>query len=222
MTGPQAGDVFVVDDDDELREALVLLLDAAGLRCHGFGSARAFLDAYEGRAYEGRVYNDQPGCLILDVSLPGLDGLQLQRLLAEKHIDLPIVFLTGQATVPQSVAAIKAGADDFLEKPVDYEKLLRCVRTALDKGTKRHQAQARFERLTPREREVMDQVIAGNTSKEIARDLGISHRTVEAHRFRLMEKLRADSLPTLIAMARDAGLLGEAGDEPHGGLSETS
>lgn len=195
--------VFIVDDDASVRDALALLFDSAGLPAETYPSAEAFLQAYR----PGRR-----GCLVLDVQMPGLNGLQLQAKLAELAVRLPIIFLTAHGSIPASVRAIKAGAVDFLEKPADGALLLervqaalranapaapRCANTALE---------GKFARLTMREREVMARVVAGLSSKEIARALGISHRTVEVHRARLMHKLGARTVLDLAAMAEAVGL----------------
>ncbi len=190
--------VFVVDDDAAVRDALRALLMTEGLAVETFDSAETFLAHYHP--------SEQLGCLVLDVRMAGLSGLDLQKLLAERDVRLPIIFLTGHGDVPMSVRALKAGAMDFLEKPADPAVLLARVREAIEQDRRRRVTEAgtaalrsRYARLTPREREVLAQVIAGRTSKEIARALGISPRTVETHRSRIMEKLGAHSVLDLAA-----------------------
>ena len=197
--------VFVVDDDDAVRDALVKLLGVDGLDARGFASAQAFLAS---------LTPDLAGCLVLDVCLPDIDGLELQRVLAERGVDLPIVFLTGHGDIPMSSRAFRAGAFDFLEKPVRGDRFLAIVRAALARGAEQREARAerarlkaRIEGLTCREREVMTHVVQGRSSKEIARELGVSHRTIEAHRARIMAKTRTRSLPALVELARACGML---------------
>ncbi len=202
---PAAGTVFVVDDDRPLREALQQLLESEGFDVETFASAGAFAEACQ----PGRR-----GCVILDVGLPDMDGLALQQLLAARDVPIPIIILTGQGDVPKAVKALKAGAVDFLEKPADTRELLKRVRAALAQDAV-HQAQfrkrfdlaKRLEHLTPREREIMSLVASGLSSKEIARELDISHRTVEGYRQRVRDKMEAGSLPELMDMARICGLI---------------
>jgi RNA polymerase sigma factor (sigma-70 family) len=191
--------VFLIDDDPAIRDLLTLFLARAGLTVESYASARLFLEAYN---------PDQPGCLVLDVSMPDMSGLELQEALSAKQIHIPIIFITGHGDIPMSVRAIKAGAVDFLEKPFKKEILLARVREALKEDAKTRQDDAekasirmRFARLTPREQEVMTLVIAGKSNKEIAKQLAISHRTVETHRARIMEKMATKSLPELITLA---------------------
>ena len=199
--------VFLVEDDADVRRSLTLSLEATGLRVAGFASAEAFLAAYA---------PGQPGCLVLDVGMPGMGGLELQDELNARAVRLPVVFITGQGNVPTSVRAIKAGALDFLEKPFSRQTLLRRVgeALALDAENRRRQTghdavMARFRTLTPREREVMTALVAGagdRTSKHVAARLRISHRTVDHHRARVMEKMQARSLPDLIRIAAICGV----------------
>lgn len=196
--------VFVVDDDPSLLDALTLLLEEAGFQVQPCATAGAFLDACDERT---------AGCAILDIGMPDMDGLALQRATVERGIRLPIIFLTGQANVPRAVQALKAGALDFLEKPISSDKLLERVRAALAENAaqreeQRHRAHlsVRLERLTPREREIMTLVVEGLSSKEIGRELDISFRTVEGHRRRIAEKTRTRSLAELAEMARLCGL----------------
>lgn len=197
--------VFLIDDDAAVRDALELTLTMAGLDVEAYASAEAFLQQWvPGRA----------GCLVLDVEMPGMSGLQLQQALAARDIRLPILFLSGHGDIPMAVRALKAGAVDFLPKPCRGSKLLERVREALalDAVERRESARRasvlqRFERLTPREREVMEAVVSGQSSKEVARDLGLSYRTVEIHRARVMDKMTAGSLPELVAQGVVCGLL---------------
>lgn len=191
--------VFVVDDDAALREALVQLLEAAGLQVESHPNGPAFLEA---------CGEDRPGCLLLDVAMPGMTGLEVQAELKRRGNPLPIVFLTGHGDIPMAVRAVQAGAVDFLEKPMTGAALLERVNQALaldhryraERATSRDIAE-RMRRLSPREREVMALVVAGSSSKEAARVLGISVRTVEAHRTHVMHKMGATNLAELVAMA---------------------
>jgi RNA polymerase sigma factor (sigma-70 family) len=191
--------VFLVDDDDALRESMSMLLAQVGLRVRAFQSARAFLDAFTA---------GDSGCLVLDLRMPDMTGLELQAALLEKGSNLPVLFLSGYADVPTTVRAIKGGAIDFLEKPVERETLIARVRQALeeDRRQRAEQAEERViradcEQLSPREREVMLLATKGLTNKEIARQLGISSRTVENHRAHVMEKMRARNIAELCRMA---------------------
>jgi FixJ family two-component response regulator len=196
--------IHVVDDDESLRASLLDLLDAAGYDARGYASTGEFLlDPPP----------DRPGCVLLDVRMPGPSGLELQAALSRQGAALPVIFLTGHADVPTSVRAMKAGAVDFLEKPVVRETLLDAVRRALARDASRRDAHndatrraARLAALTPREREVFDRIVAGKLNKQIADDLGISLRTVKAYRAQLMAKLGVD---TAAALGRLAGQPGE-------------
>jgi len=191
--------VFVVDDDDAVRRFLTGLIRSIDLTVEDYASAKDFLDAYE----PGR-----PGCLLLDVRMPGMSGLELQRELAERSIELPVVILTGHGNVPVAVQAMKAGAVDFIEKPFNNELLLDRIQTAVarslvsDSEREEHdKALHRFNTLTPRERQVFEQVIDGETNKSIAHRFTISEKTVEIHRASVMRKMRAKSLASLVQMA---------------------
>ncbi len=193
--------VFLVDDDPAVRDALGLFLETSGLSVKCYASAQAFLDDNQA---------SRPGCLVLDIRMPGMSGLELQDTLRTKQLEIPIIFLSGHGDVPQSARAFKGGAVDFIEKPFDETQLLDRIRNAiqldLDKRAKHaqmHDVNVRFARLTPREKEVMRHVVAGLSNKEIARLLAISHRTVDVHRARIMEKMEAKSLPDLVLIAVD-------------------
>jgi len=197
--------VYVVDDDDAVRDALTVLLSSDDIDVRSCRSALEFLDT---------ATTDTVGCVVLDVRMPGMDGLELQRRMAERGLDVPVVFLTGHGTVPMSAAAFRSGAADFLEKPVDAEQLLASVHAALRRAESAREARQRrrrehdrVARLTEREREIMAHVIAGQSSKEIARELGLSHRTVEAHRAHIMKKTGARSLPALVELAVASGIM---------------
>jgi FixJ family two-component response regulator len=196
--------VYLVDDDDALRRATSRLLQSSGLDVRAFASAEAFLSEYDGA---------EPGCLLLDLRMPGQSGLELQRTLRERGVGLPIVFLTGHADVPASVHAMKGGAIDFLEKPVDEDRLLGAIESALeaDLAARRErgdltQIQARLASLTGREREVLVEVVAGKLNKQVANALGIAERTVKLHRARVLEKMGAESLADLVRIAERLGL----------------
>lgn len=191
--------IHVVDDDESLRTALMRLLTAAGFSARGYESTGAFLLHPPGNG---------PGCVLLDVRLPGPSGLDLQDAMREHGIDLPVVFLTGHADVASSVRAMKAGAVDFLEKPVDRHALLGALARALAKDhdvrlarDQSSQLRARFALLTPREREVFDRIVAGMANKVIGYELGIAERTVKVHRAQLMAKLGAGSAAELGVLA---------------------
>ena len=193
--------VFIVDDDDAVRRFLSGLIASVELRVEAFASARDFLDAYE---------PGQTGCLVLDVRMPGMSGLELQRELAEQAIDLPVIILTGHGNVQLAVHAMQAGAIDFVEKPFDNELLLDRIQKAVSENVragseriKQIEIAERMQLLTPREREVLDLVVAGQTNKGVARHLDISEKTVEIHRANVMRKMQAKSLADLVKMATD-------------------
>ena len=191
--------VFVVDDDEAMRSSLQWLIESVGLAVECYASAEAFLDAY----YPGRA-----GCLLLDVRMPGMGGLELQEYLRRHEISIPVIIITGHGDVPMSVRAMKEGAIDFIEKPFNDELLLDAIRNALAVDERQRQEQTRraelaacLATLTPREHEVMDMVTAGKSNKEIASALGVSTKTVEAHRAKVMDKMKASSLAELVRMS---------------------
>lgn len=191
--------VFLVDDDEAVRDSLALLLNSMGYATAGYATAQQFLSDFR---------PDRPGCLIADVRMPGMSGLELQAHLAAQGVILPVIVITGHGDVAMAVAALKSGAADFIEKPFDDQALIASVRHALDRDRALRQArmeiavlQARLDQLTPREKEVMERVVAGDLNKVIAARMGISARTVEIHRARVMEKMGAQSLSELVRMA---------------------
>jgi two-component system, LuxR family, response regulator FixJ len=195
--------IFVVDDDAAVRDALKLLLRSVGHAVETYGSAQEFLDAYS---------EDRPGCLVLDIRMPGMSGLELQQRLNEKHSILPIIFITGHGDVPMAVEAMQAGAVDFIQKPFRDQDLIDRINQALEKDGsnraalgERNDIRRRLETLTPREREVLDLVVHGKANKVIAGDLKLSQRTVEIHRARVMEKMQASSLAHLVRMVLEVG-----------------
>jgi RNA polymerase sigma factor (sigma-70 family) len=190
--------VFIVDDDASVRDALKRLIRSVGLRVELFGSAREFLQ-------RGRP--DVPSCLVLDVRLPGIGGLDLQRQLADANVQTPIIFITAHGDIPMSVRAMKAGAVEFLTKPFRDQDLLDAIQIALERDRARLQREAeiavlreRFESLTLREREVVAMVVSGMPNKQIAGEIGITENTVKVHRSRAMEKMQAQSLADLVKM----------------------
>jgi FixJ family two-component response regulator len=196
--------IYVVDDDASVRKALTRVFKTRGCQVLPFSSAQEFLK-------EGR--SDVTGCLLLDVRMPGLSGLELQEKLVEHHIDLPIVFITGHGDIPMSVKAMKAGAVDFLRKPIDPDQLFEVVRAAVEKhaGERKSNAILRefrrcIDTLTQREREVMDLVITGLLNKQIADRLGIAVDTVKAHRGRTMRKAKVESVAELAILCERAGI----------------
>jgi RNA polymerase sigma factor (sigma-70 family) len=194
-----AATVYVVDDDASVRKSLTRLLRSAGYQVESFVSGAEFLD---------RPPRLAPACLVLDIRMPGLTGLDLQRALARRSQPMAIVFITGHGDIPMSVRAMKAGAVDFLTKPYSADDMLGAVRRALEKDGRDHadrlrsaDIQQRVSKLTPREQAVFDLVVQGRLNKQIAGELGISEKTVKVHRARVMEKMRAESVADLVRMA---------------------
>jgi two-component system response regulator FixJ len=191
--------VFIVDDDAAIRRSLRFLLESVGLKAETYSSAEEFLKSYN---------PNRSGCLILDVRMPGMNGLSLQEQLLTRRIDLPVIIITAYAEVPMAVRALKKGAVDFIEKPFSDQLLMERVLNALEldrqrraAAAERESAVARLAQLTAREREVMDGVVAGKSNKAMAIDLGIAEKTVEAHRSTMMHKLGIDSVADLIRLA---------------------
>lgn len=191
--------VFIIDDDEAIRDSLGMLMKSVGYQYEEFADAQSFLDSCS---------KDRNGCLVLDIRMPGMSGLDLQTKLQEMKIDLPIVFITGHGDVPMAVEAMKRGAVDFFQKPFRDQALLDCIGQVMsrlnenrDKQAELKQVRERLEQLTAREKEVMALVVEGLGNKVIARKLGISQRTVELHRAHVMQKMQADSLAQLVQMA---------------------
>lgn len=195
--------IFIVDDDAAVRDSLSLLLETAGYRIAAFPAGKAFLDAVPARPR---------GCVLMDVRMPEMGGLEVQQELQKRRLDLPVIVITGHADVPLAVRAMKAGASDFIEKPYGEETILAAVERALQLDRASHGGSAaaavrdRAAQLTPREREVLEHLVAGHPNKVIAYRMSISPRTVEIHRARVMDKMEAKSLSELVRMALAAGL----------------
>ncbi len=192
------GVVHIVDDDHAVRDSLSFLMKSVGIEHRSHGSANDFLDGFD---------PEEPGCIVLDIRMPGMSGLELQEILNERKSITPIIFITGHGDVPMAVEAMQGGAVDFLQKPFRDQELLDRINSALDADRKtrselkeRNELRRRYDSLTPREREVMEHVVAGKANKVIAFDLDVSQRTVEIHRARVMEKMRARSLAHLVRM----------------------
>jgi FixJ family two-component response regulator len=195
--------VHVVDDDESIRELLSWLMKREGIQVRAYATAHAFLQAWR---------DDGPACVVLDLHLPGMSGLELQQKLLERGCSVPVVFLSGRADVPNAVSAVKKGAVDFIEKPFDYRTIVALIREWLGRDAqarvsraRSRQAAERLASLTQREREILDCVVAGKINRVIAEDLAISVKTVEAHRARIMEKLAVDSVAELVQVVVAAG-----------------
>lgn len=198
MTESTQPTVYIVDDDEAIRSSLRLLMKSVGLQAETFASASEFFDQYR---------LERPGCLVLDIRMPGMSGLELQQRLVERGAVLPIIFITGHGDVPMAVRAMQKGAVDFIQKPFRDQDLLDRINHALEMDTQnrdtlleRKVISQRLSHLTPREHEVLDLVAQGKPNKVIAADLGVSQRTVEIHRSRVMEKMHARSLAQLVRM----------------------
>jgi len=190
--------VFIVDDDAAVRDSLRFMIESVGLRVATHACAQEFLDTYD---------QAHPGCLVLDVRMPGMSGLDLQKQLSARNIDIPIIFITAHASVPTAVNAMRAGAVDFITKPFGDETLLDRITQCIDAARRNHAKNreradlaARFASLTPREQEILQDVAAGKSNKVIAAERNISQKTVEAHRAKMMQKLRARTLAELMRM----------------------
>jgi len=198
MTQRASGTVFIVDDDNDFRDSMKWLLESDNFHVVGFNSAQDFLNRYKG----------DMGCMLLDVRMPEINGLALQQIMIERDIKLPIIVVSGHGDIPMAVNAMKNGALDFIEKPFDDEVLLRLVEMGLQRATEMFkdntalsQSRNHYDSLSKREKEVMTLVVSGQSNREIAESLGISPKTVEVHRARVMSKMRAASLPDLVQQA---------------------
>jgi FixJ family two-component response regulator len=202
MSGQAQQQVYVVDDDQGMLDSTVWLLESVGLTALPFTSGRAFLDACDGRSQ---------GCVLLDVRMPGMGGLNVQEALRERGIDMPIIFVSGHADVPIVVRAFRAGAVDFIEKPYNEQLLLDSVQQALNRASavdpRLLEVQARLASLTPRERDVLLPLVRGCTNREVAEQLAISVKTVDLYRSRVMKRMQAETLADLVGMAIAAGLV---------------
>ncbi len=196
--------ISIVDDDAGVRHMVSRMVRSVGLCAQTYASVQEFLDVCD---------PDQPGCLVLDVRMPGLSGFDLQERLAAKNVQIPIIFITGHGSTAMGVRAMKRGAVDFIEKPFDDQVLLDAIHAALEKDAQRRrvafaraEARGRLASLTPREREVLSLVVAGKPNKQIAAELGTTEQTIKLHRGRVMKKMGADSLPDLVILAQRAGI----------------
>jgi len=197
--------VFIVDDEEAIRSALSLLMESVGLKAENFASSQEYLDQFDA---------SKPGCLILDVRMPGISGLDLQARLSAEKIHPPIIIITGHGDVPMAVRAVTAGAVDFIEKPFNNQSMLDSVHRALEldgiqrgESSRLQDIEKRYDELTPREKEVLQCVIEGKRNKVIAVDMNISQSTVEAHRAKVMEKMTAGTLSDLMRMALSLKLI---------------
>ena len=197
--------VFIVDDDDAMLDALTIMAETGGIPVEAFASAQDFLDSYD---------PERPGCLVVDVRMPHMTGLELQQVLSTHGIELPVVIISGNGDAKVAVQAMKAGAIDFLEKPFKEQDLLNCINNAFEMDAQRRRQQSllnvyvsRYDSLTPREQEVMQLLVSGRSGKQIAGDLGVSYKTMEKFRGGAMRKMQADSLAELVLMAVDLGLI---------------
>jgi FixJ family two-component response regulator len=200
--------VYVIDDDESAREGVADLLRSVGYAVHSFGSVREFFE---------HTRSDAPGCIVLDIRLPGPSGLEFQRTLVKSNIQLPIIFITGHGDIPMSVRAIKSGAIEFLTKPLHEQQLLDAVQQGIEHDRVRRQEakvivqlRERFDSLTPREREILTLVVSGRRNKQIANELGLSEMTVKVHRSQIMRKMQANSLVDLVRMADLLGVSSKA------------
>lgn len=191
-----AGVVFIVDDEEAVRDSISLLLRSVGIRSRTFGDARAFLEAYQ---------PSEPGCLVLDIRMPRMDGMEVQQELNRRGWGIPVIFVTGHGDVPMAVEAMRAGAVDFLQKPFKDDELIRRVQKALEQDAKLReqlssldQLRGRYDSLTPREREIAERLAAGAANKVVAIDLGLSERTVELHRSHIMQKMGTRGVAQLV------------------------
>ncbi len=197
--------VFLIDDDDSVRDALSLLIESEGMQVQSFASAQAFLDSYQ---------TTPKSCLVLDFRMPNMSGLELQNELKNRHIDIPIIFISAHADVPASSKAFRAGAVDFLQKPFDNTILLARIQEAVEKheitrekNSHKHETINRYQQLTKREKQVLDLIAKGHSNKESAQILGVSNRTIDVHRAHIMEKMQAGNLADLMVMAMHCDIL---------------
>lgn len=211
--------VFIVDDDSAMRDSLAWLLESVGLQVQTFASAAEFLDAYR---------PERPGCLVVDVRMPGMSGLELQERLRSDEFRLPLIVITGHGDIPMAVRAMKAGAVDFFEKPFNDQVVIERIQQCLQEDRKRREESAacleyteRLARLTRREQEVFERVLAGKSNKLIAHELDISCKTVEVHRARMMDKMGASSLAQLVATSVACGIRPRHGENPDRNAGET-
>jgi FixJ family two-component response regulator len=202
LSSTEAQTVYVVDDDGSTREVLAWLMKRHAIACETFADAKSFLERYRSGA---------PGCLVLDLHMPGMSGLDVQRVLKKQGVQIPVIFLSGRADISTAVEAVKSGAFDFIEKPFDYKRIVALVRECLvrdlqlrEERGRRELLAARIAQLTQREREVMERVVAGHPNRVIGEQLDISIKTVEAHRAHIMEKLEVNSVAELVQAVMEA------------------